>query len=71
MDVISQGDFAISNFEGVTILNFRLPSISHTDFVQNLKSLEPRKSGFRQGRNEQCLCGSGKKYKNCCGKFQK
>ena len=20
------------------------------------------------GRNESCLCGSGKKYKNCCGK---
>ena len=20
------------------------------------------------GRNELCLCGSGKKYKNCCGK---
>lgn len=21
-----------------------------------------------QGRNEKCNCGSGKKYKNCCGK---
>jgi preprotein translocase subunit SecA len=20
------------------------------------------------GRNDQCPCGSGKKYKNCCGK---
>jgi uncharacterized protein YecA (UPF0149 family) len=22
----------------------------------------------KQGRNEKCSCGSGKKYKNCCGK---
>ena len=21
------------------------------------------------GRNEKCKCGSGKKYKKCCGKF--
>lgn len=21
-----------------------------------------------QGRNEKCKCGSGKKYKHCCGK---
>jgi uncharacterized protein YecA (UPF0149 family) len=21
-----------------------------------------------QGRNEKCSCGSGKKYKNCCGR---
>ena len=25
-------------------------------------------SGERVGRNEPCPCGSGKKYKNCCGK---
>lgn len=23
--------------------------------------------GVKQGRNEKCVCGSGKKYKNCCG----
>jgi len=23
--------------------------------------------GRAQGRNEPCLCGSGKKYKRCCG----
>ncbi|MBP3040212.1 preprotein translocase subunit SecA [Bacillaceae bacterium Marseille-Q3522] len=22
------------------------------------------------GRNDPCICGSGKKYKNCCGRFQ-
>jgi len=24
-----------------------------------------------QGRNEQCACGSGKKYKKCCGNIQR
>lgn len=27
---------------------------------------EPIKAIKRQGRNEQCACGSGKKYKKCC-----
>jgi uncharacterized protein YecA (UPF0149 family) len=27
---------------------------------------EPRPSA-KIGRNEQCPCGSGKKYKRCCG----
>ena len=28
----------------------------------------PVKSGKTVGRNDKCPCGSGKKYKNCCGK---
>ncbi len=31
-------------------------------------SAEPRKSGKKVGRNDPCPCGSGKKYKRCCGK---
>lgn len=27
------------------------------------------RSGRKIGRNEPCPCGSGKKYKNCCGKM--
>lgn len=31
--------------------------------------VEPIKSsGEKPGRNEQCPCGSGKKYKQCCGR---
>ncbi len=26
----------------------------------------PFKAGLRQGRNDPCSCGSGRKYKNCC-----
>ena len=29
---------------------------------------KPVTSNKKPGRNEPCLCGSGKKYKNCCGK---
>ena len=29
---------------------------------------EPVKSDKKVGRNDPCPCGSGKKYKNCCGK---
>ena len=37
-----------------------------------LKKLMKREPYVREtpkiGRNEQCPCGSGKKYKHCCGK---
>ena len=29
---------------------------------------EPVRVGKKIGRNQMCPCGSGKKYKNCCGK---
>jgi uncharacterized protein len=28
---------------------------------------EPRRNGSKVGRNDPCPCGSGKKYKKCCG----
>ncbi|WP_438265884.1 SEC-C metal-binding domain-containing protein, partial [Blautia wexlerae] len=27
-----------------------------------------RRTNKKIGRNDPCPCGSGKKYKNCCGK---
>lgn len=30
-------------------------------------SLEPIRREHKTGRNEPCICGSGKKYKKCCG----
>lgn len=30
--------------------------------------VEPIKSDTKPKRNEPCPCGSGKKYKQCCGK---
>jgi uncharacterized protein len=32
-------------------------------------SLSFRRFGQKVGRNEQCPCGSGKKFKHCCGKI--
>ena len=29
---------------------------------------EPIRNEDKHGRNEPCPCGSGKKYKNCCGR---
>jgi len=29
--------------------------------------VEPIKSGAKPERNDPCPCGSGKKYKKCCG----
>ncbi len=29
---------------------------------------QPKKSDKKPGRNDPCPCGSGKKYKNCCGR---
>lgn len=38
---------------------------------QNTRTLEPvKRDKNKVGRNDPCPCGSGKKYKNCCGKNQ-
>jgi uncharacterized protein len=31
------------------------------------RTSEPRRSIPKVGRNDPCPCGSGKKYKKCCG----
>ena len=67
MDIMSLGDLAISNHEGKTYFSFRIPSIAHTDYVKQLNSMNPIHVK-KIGRNDPCPCGSGKKYKQCCGK---
>jgi len=69
MDVISKGDFAISNCNDRTILNFRLPSYSEINFVEMAKNTTQATSVKKTRRNDECPCGSGKKYKNCCGRY--
>ena len=34
----------------------------------NTKAQPQRVAGKKVGRNDPCPCGSGKKYKHCCGK---
>ena len=31
------------------------------------KKIDPKLIGKKMRRNEPCFCGSGKKYKHCCG----
>ena len=39
------------------------------EMMQNVPKFEkPIKSQKTVGRNDDCPCGSGKKYKKCCGK---
>ena len=35
----------------------------------NIKNQPVRRHGNKMGRNEPCSCGSGKKFKHCCGKI--
>ena len=37
MDIISQGDFCVTNFQGKTVLTFRIPSCGEFDFVKDHK----------------------------------
>jgi predicted aspartyl protease len=80
MEVITRGDFAITNVGGKTMVSFRTPSNVSIDFNDGetiitpaKKSDEPEKVIVKNpytgiGRNEQCPCGSDKKYKHCHGK---
>lgn len=62
MDIISLGDFAVTNRNKKTVFSFRIPSIAEIDFV---KVETPHQDKI--GRNQPCPCGSGKKHKKCCG----
>ena len=69
MDIINYGDFAVTNTEGQTIFSFQIPSIQRIDFVKAAIARNPAKrSTVKVERNDPCPCGSGRKFKNCCGR---
>lgn len=43
MDIISWGDFAISNHNGNTVFTFRIPSVMEIDFVKDYKEYEGKR----------------------------
>ncbi|MEG0873473.1 MAG: preprotein translocase subunit SecA [Clostridia bacterium] len=45
-----------------------ITNISTNENEGNVQKREPIKVDKKIGRNEPCPCGSGKKYKQCCGK---
>ena len=71
MDVITKGDFFITNHNGNTVMTFRVPSLETKDFCEEIKEYNrfskihdiQRKKGITK-----CPCGSGKDFKNCHGK---
>jgi len=60
MDIIGMGDFVVTNFEGKTLMSYRVPSVKRIDFVEEIRWLKREQ---KVGRNDSCPCGSGKKYK--------
>ncbi len=75
MDIVGMGDFAITNKDGKTVFSFRAPSYDTIDFLKESKSAVVKTVTAmptpvltnKVGRNDPCPCGSGKKYKKCCG----
>lgn len=65
MDVISMGQLSISSDDNITVASFVVPRLEMKDFIDDLKRMD-RAAFKRIGRNDKCLCGSGKKYKDCC-----
>ena len=71
MDIIGLGDFAVSSWQGRTTFSFRFPSMGEIDFLHpkhRPKNLLRAQNVRKTGRNDPCPCGSGKKYKRCCGR---
>ena len=62
----------ISNF----LLNAEVRQNTEREEIKNIKTNDgketikkkPKKVEEKIGRNDPCPCGSGKKYKNCCGR---
>ncbi|CAK7066410.1 MAG: hypothetical protein DELT_01654 [Desulfovibrio sp.] len=66
MDVIGQGDFAVTNKDEITTFSFRLPSIERINFTDPLSYGGTTIKVAKIPPNDPCPCGSGKKYKTCC-----
>jgi len=45
------------------------PSDVVSEANEAIAKARPVRTGPKVGRNDPCPCGSGKKYKHCCGKF--
>ena len=50
------------------LLNLKVvETLSKPQQDESPKKLDPKNLGKKIGRNQPCFCGSGKKYKHCCG----
>ena len=68
MDIISEGDLAVSHHNGKTLVSFRIPSVGPIDFASSDNTVRTVQGRPKIGRNKKCHCGSGKKFKYCHGR---
>lgn len=73
MDVMSQGDLTITNYNGHTVLTFREPSLETVNYVGEIdlfnKCLKAHNAKVAHHiRQDKCECGSGKLFANCHAK---
>jgi len=55
-------------FDYITILmNLKVTEKSRENRENIQQKVNPSNVGKKMRRNEPCFCGSGKKYKHCCG----
>ena len=74
-DIIIQKSYLLSS---PPRLEYGLQSVQYAGYTFNIPALKKdqsisietyRRNDPKIGRNEQCPCGSGKKYKKCCGRL--
>jgi uncharacterized protein YecA (UPF0149 family) len=66
-----------SEEENFSNQGFKFKDKTQTDFMTDVEKLmdkayggETRYKLYDVGRNDPCPCGSGKKYKKCCGRVR-
>lgn len=71
MDVISRGDFSLSNFGGKTTMSFCMPPVEAKDYVKEINEynrLLKIHNAWKAHGDNKCPCGSKKQWENCHGK---
>ncbi len=72
MDILSCADCSLSHKDKKMMFSLRVPPLGGTDFVEEHQRLYEGKKKMvttAATRNQPCPCGSGKRFKNCCGKL--
>ncbi len=76
IDFSEQGDAAQVEFEALLLADGRIDAMhENSRFVREAgqwlytdgEMMVPRAESYKPARNQPCPCGSGKKFKRCCG----
>ena len=77
MDIITLGDFSITNLNGNTMFSFRFPSCESINYVEKAKQFQKKdlekqlkfmEKEMKKGGK--CSCGSGRQFRYCHGREQ-